>query len=152
MTEQPTLPIDITRIMKMLPHRYPILLVDRVVEVEPDVRAVGIKNVTFNEPFFQGHFPGHPVMPGVLIIEALAQTAAVMAISTMGEAVEGKVIYFMTIENAKFRKPVTPGDQLRMTVEKDKARGNIWRFRGKAEVDGRTVAEAAFSAMIVDSE
>jgi len=91
-------------------------------------------------------------MPGVLIIEALAQTAAVMAISTMGEAVEGKVIYFMTIENAKFRKPVTPGDQLCMTVEKDKARGNIWRFRGKAEVDGRTVAEAAFSAMIVDSE
>ena len=152
MPDQPDLPIDIKRIMAMLPHRYPILLVDRVVDVVPDVSAVGIKNVTINEPFFEGHFPGHPVMPGVLIIEALAQTAAVMAISTMGSAFEGKVIYFMTIENAKFRRPVTPGDQLRMTVEKEKARGNIWRFRGKAEVDGKTVTEANFSAMIVDSE
>ena len=152
MPEQPDLPIDINRIMAMLPHRYPILLVDRVIDVVPDVSAVGIKNVTINEPFFEGHFPGHPVMPGVLIIEALAQTAAVMAMATMGFAVEGKVIYFMTIENAKFRKPVTPGDQLRMTVEKEKARGNIWRFRGKAEVDGKTVTEASFSAMIVDSE
>ena len=152
MPDQPDLPIDINRIMAMLPHRYPILLVDRVIDVVPDVSAVGIKNVTINEPFFEGHFPGHPVMPGVLIIEALAQTAAVMAISTMGTAVEGKVIYFMTIENAKFRRPVTPGDQLRMTVEKEKARGNIWRFKGKAEVDGKTVTEASFSAMIVDSE
>ena len=152
MPEQPDLPIDINRIMAMLPHRYPILLVDRVIDVVPDVSAVGIKNVTINEPFFEGHFPGHPVMPGVLIIEALAQTAAVMAMSTMGSEVEGKVIYFMTIENAKFRRPVTPGDQLRMTVEKEKARGNIWRFKGKAEVDGKTVTEASFSAMIVDSE
>lgn len=152
MPEPPSLPIDIKRIMAMLPHRYPILLVDRVIDVVPDVSAVGIKNVSINEPFFEGHFPGHPVMPGVLIVEALAQTAAVMAISTMGAAFEGKVIYFMSIENAKFRRPVTPGDQLRMTVVKEKARGAIWKFTGTADVDGKTVAEAAFSAMIVDSE
>jgi 3-hydroxyacyl-[acyl-carrier-protein] dehydratase len=150
MPQTPQLPIDIQSIMKMLPHRYPILLVDKVVEMEPDAWAVGIKNVTINEPFFEGHFPGHPVMPGVLIVEAMAQTAAVMAVATMGEAFQGKVIYFMSIENAKFRRPVTPGDQLRMRVEKEKSRGGIWRFRGEATVDGKPVADATFSAMIVD--
>lgn len=148
MSEQLSLPIDIKRIMAMLPHRYPILLVDRVIDVVPDVSAVGIKNVSINEPFFEGHFPGHPVMPGVLIVEALAQTAAVMAISTMGAAFEGKVIYFMSIENAKFRKPVIPGDRLEYHMNRIAHRKNMWWYRGEARVDGQVVAEAELGAML----
>lgn len=146
------LPIDIKRIMKMIPHRYPILLVDRVIEMEAGERAVAIKNVTMNEPQFQGHFPDHPVMPGVLIVEAMAQTAAVVCVESMGEEAEGKIVYFMTIDNARFRKPVTPGDTMHIHVEKTQSRGAVWKFDGKAMVDGKVCAEAKFSAMIVDDK
>lgn len=142
--------IDILRIMDMIPHRYPFLLIDRVVEAERDKSAVGIKNVTMGEPFFQGHFPGRPIMPGVLIVEAMAQTAGVLVVHTLGPESEGKLVYFMTIDEARFRRPVTPGDQLRIHVTKDRSRGNVWKFNGEAKVDGVRVAEAAFSAMIVD--
>jgi len=144
------MPVPIERILEMLPHRYPLLLIDRIVEINPDESAVAIKNVSFNEPQFQGHFPGHPVMPGVLLIEAMAQTAAVLVEATVGQAAEGKLVYFMTIESARFRKPVTPGDQLRIVVEKDRNRGNVWKFKGRCLLDGKVAAEANFSAMIVD--
>jgi 3-hydroxyacyl-[acyl-carrier-protein] dehydratase len=142
-------PIEIGEIMEMIPHRYPFLLIDRVRDVVAGERAVGIKNVTINEPFFEGHFPGHPIMPGVLIVEAMAQTSAVMVVETMGKK-QNRVVYFMTIDNARFRKPVLPGDQLELTVTKDRSRGNVWKFKGEAHVGGRLVAEAMFSAMIVD--
>ena len=141
---------DIARIMGAIPHRYPFLLVDRMVEIELGERAIGIKNVTINEPFFQGHFPQAPVMPGVLIVECMAQTAGVLVVETLGEQARGKLVYFMTIENAKFRKPVVPGDQLRVHVVKERARGNIWKFTAEAKVDGKVVAEATYSAMIMD--
>ena len=141
---------DIAQIMAAIPHRYPFLLVDRMVEVVRGESAVGIKNVTFNEPFFQGHFPQAPVMPGVLIVESMAQTAGVLVVETLGEHARGKLVYFMTIENAKFRKPVVPGDQLRIHVKKERARGNIWKFNAEAKVDGKVVAEATYSAMIMD--
>jgi len=144
------MPITIERIMAMLPHRYPLLLIDRLVEIKLDHSAIAIKNVSFNEPQFQGHFPGHPVMPGVLLIEAMAQTAAALVVATVGEAAEGKLVYFMTIDNARFRKPVTPGDQLRIVVEKLRNRGNVWKFSGRCLVDGKVAAEANFGAMIVD--
>jgi 3-hydroxyacyl-[acyl-carrier-protein] dehydratase len=147
-----TVHIDIKQIMKMIPHRYPILLVDRVIELDSGKSAVAIKNVTMNEPQFQGHFPDHPVMPGVLIIEAMAQTAAVVCVESMGEATEGKIVYFMTIDNARFRKPVTPGDTMHIHVEKTQSRGAVWKFEGKAFVDGKICAEAKFSAMIVDAD
>ena len=143
-------PYDILRIMQAIPHRFPFLLVDRVVDVVPDVSAVGIKNVSINENFFQGHFPQHPVMPGVLIIESMAQTAAVLVVETLGPDAAGKLVYFMTVENAKFRKPVVPGDQMRIHVVKQRQRGNIWKFEAQAKVDGRTVAEATYAAMIMD--
>lgn len=146
----PQLPIPIERILEMLPHRYPLLLIDRIVEIELDKSAVAIKNVSFNEPQFQGHFPRHPVMPGVLLIEAMAQTAAALVVATVGQAAEGKLVYFMTIENARFRKPVTPGDQLRIAVEKERNRSNVWKFRGQCLLEGKVAAEANFSAMIVD--
>jgi 3-hydroxyacyl-[acyl-carrier-protein] dehydratase len=141
---------DIARIMQAIPHRYPFLLVDRMVDVLLGESAVGIKNVTMNEPFFQGHFPQAPVMPGVLIVECMAQTAGVLVVETLGPQARGKLVYFMTIENAKFRKPVVPGDQLRVHVQKERARGNIWKFNALAKVDGKVVAEATYSAMIMD--
>jgi len=142
--------IDITRIMEMIPHRYPILLVDRILEYVPDERAVGLKNVTANEPHFQGHFPGLPVMPGVLIVEAMAQTAAILVMKTLGIEAEGKVVYFMTIDDARFRKPVTPGDSLHIHVEKLQNRRNVWKFKGVAKVGEAICAEATFSAMLTD--
>lgn len=150
MTTSPKASIDIGRIMQMIPHRYPILLVDRVMECVPGERAVALKNVTMNEPHFQGHFPDFPVMPGVLIIEALAQTAAIVAVEALGENAEGKVVFFMSIEDAKFRKPVVPGDALYLHVEKTHSRSNVWKFKGQAMVDGAVAAEAIFSAMITD--
>lgn len=142
--------VDIVSVMEMIPHRYPILLVDRILEFVPGERAVGLKNVTFNEPHFQGHFPGWPVMPGVLIVEAMAQTSACLVVKTLGDEAKGKVVYFMSIEEAKFRKPVTPGDAMHIHVEKIQNRRNVWKFNGKATVDGQVCAEAVFSAMIMD--
>ena len=139
---------DIQRIMELIPHRYPLLLVDRIEEIELWESAVGVKNVTFNEPHFQGHFPGAPVMPGVLIIEAMAQTAGALAIASLGEDAEGKLVYFMTIDNARFRRQVGPGDQLRMHVTKTRARKTVWKFDGKAYVGDALAAEASFGAMI----
>jgi 3-hydroxyacyl-[acyl-carrier-protein] dehydratase len=141
---------DIAQIMQAIPHRYPFLLVDRVVELVKDVSCVGIKNVTINENFFQGHFPTMPVMPGVLIIECMAQTAAVLVVETLGPEWAGKLVYFMTVDNAKFRKPVVPGDQMRVHVVKQRQRGNIWKFTAEAKVDGKVVAEATYAAMILD--
>jgi 3-hydroxyacyl-[acyl-carrier-protein] dehydratase len=142
--------IDIERLMQMIPHRYPFLLIDRVVDVVADQRATGIKNVSINEFYFQGHFPSHPVMPGVLVIEAMAQTAAVLVVHTLGAASEGKLVYFMSVDGARFRKPVYPGDTLRVAVTKQRSRGNVWKFSGAANVDGTLVAEATFAAMILD--
>ena len=144
--------IDINRIMEMIPHRYPILLVDRVLELVPNESAVALKNVTMNEPHFMGHFPGFPVMPGVLIVEAMAQTAALVVVESMGPAAEGKVVYFMTIDNARFRRPVTPGDALHIHVEKVRSRANVWKFKGVGKVGDKVCAEATFSAMITDKE
>ena len=142
--------LDIQRIMQMIPHRYPFLMIDRVVEIFADTSAVGIKNVTVNEPFFQGHFPSEPVMPGVLIIEAMAQTAAALVVYTLGAAFEGKLVYFMTVDNARFRKPVVPGDQLFIHVKKERNRGNVWKFNAEAKVNGTLCAEATYAAMILD--
>jgi 3-hydroxyacyl-[acyl-carrier-protein] dehydratase len=144
--------IDVERIMQMIPHRYPFLMIDRVVDIVSDQSAVGIKNVTINEFFFQGHFPGHAVMPGVLLIEAMAQTAAVLVVHTLGPDAEGKLVYFMSIDNAKFRRPVVPGDQLRVHVTKERNRGAVWKLRGEVLVDGVAVADATFAAMIRDRE
>ena len=141
--------VDVKQLQQMIPHRYPFLLLDRMVDVRHGHSAVGIKNVTVNEPFFQGHFPGHPVMPGVLIVESMAQTAAALVISTLGPEIGIPIVYFMSIENAKFRKPVVPGDQLRLSMTKDRRRGNVWRFNGVAHVDGVVVAEAGLTAMIM---
>ena len=149
MSEENTDITNVQRIMDMIPHRYPILLVDRLIEFEAGERAVGLKNVTFNEPHFQGHFPGEPVMPGVLIVEAMAQTAAIMVVKTLGEEAEGKLVYFMTIDNARFRKPVVPGDSMHIHVKKVQNRRNVWKFEGEAIVDGKVCAEATFSAMIM---
>lgn len=133
----------------MIPHRYPFLLVDKIVDFIPGERAVGIKNVTMNEPQFQGHFPGAPVMPGVLIVEAMAQTAGCMVVHTLGKEAEGKLVYFMTIDEARFRKPVVPGDVMRIHVEKLQNRRNVWKFRGEARVGDDLCAEAVYSAMIM---
>ena len=141
--------IDIAGILQAIPHRYPFLLIDRVVDLVRNQSATGGKNVTVNENFFQGHFPGHPVMPGVLIIESMAQTAAVLVVETLGPDARGKVVYFMSIEGAKFRRPVVPGDQLRIHIVKERSRGNVWKFRAVAKVDGVSVAEATYAAMIM---
>jgi beta-hydroxyacyl-ACP dehydratase FabZ len=143
--------IGIQEIMETIPHRYPFLLVDRILELEINKRIVGIKNVTMNEPFFQGHFPGHPIMPGVLLIEAMAQTGGVLAMKSVPpEQVKNKVIYFMSIDKAKFRKPVVPGDQVRFELEQIRERANIRAYSAKALVDGAVAAEAELMAMIVD--
>jgi len=142
--------IDIHRIVEMIPHRYPFLLVDRLIDVVPGESATGIKNVTANEPHFQGHFPSRPVMPGVLIVEAMAQTAAVIVVASLGGSAEGKLVYFMTIENARFRKPVEPGDQLKLVCRKERQRGNVWKITGEAYVGDTVVAEATYTAMIMD--
>ncbi|HPQ51334.1 MAG: 3-hydroxyacyl-ACP dehydratase FabZ [Alphaproteobacteria bacterium] len=144
--------IDIKGIMNKIPHRYPLLLVDRILSFEKGKSAVGLKNVTINEPFFQGHFPAAPVMPGVLIVESMAQTAGVLVVHTMGVEGEGKLVYFMTIDNAKFRRPVTPGDSIHVHIHVIKSRGPVWKFKGEAMVDGQLCAEAEFSAMIIDPE
>ncbi len=142
--------IDINRVMQMIPHRYPFLLVDRVIDVVPDVSAVGIKNVSINEPYFQGHFPVRPIMPGVLIIEAMAQTAAVLVVETLGEQAEGKLVYFMSVDSARFRKPVIPGDRLFLNVFKERHRSNVWKFRAEAKVEDWLVADATYTAMIME--
>jgi 3-hydroxyacyl-[acyl-carrier-protein] dehydratase len=143
--------IDILEIMRLLPHRYPFLLIDRIVGIRGDEQATGIKNVTMNEPHFTGHFPAQPVMPGVLIIEAMAQTAGAICIRQRSGG-SPSLVYFMTIDNAKFRKPVVPGDRLELHVRKTKNRGNIWRFACHAEVDGTKVAEAEISAMLAAAD
>ena len=142
---------DIGRVMKLLPHRYPFLLVDRIYDMMGDQSCVGVKNVTINEPFFQGHFPQFPVMPGVLIIEGLAQTAGALCVHSLGEDYKAELVYFMGIDNAKFRKPVVPGDQLHYHVRKIRNRGRVWRFFGEAKVNGRVVTEAEVSAMLADT-
>ncbi len=142
---------DIERVMEMIPHRSPFLLIDRVIDLIPDESAVGIKNVTINEPWFRGHFPERPLMPGVLIIESMAQTAGVLVVATLGPAAAQKLVYFMSIDSARFRRPVVPGDTMYVHVNKVRNRGNVWKFTGAARVDGTLTAEATFSAMIIDN-
>jgi len=140
---------DIQKLLTLLPHRYPFLMVDRIVEIAGDESAVGIKNVTFNEPHFMGHFPNQPVMPGVLLVEAMAQTAGAICVLNTNMKAKPKVVYFMTIDECKFRKPVIPGDQVRLHMTKLRSRRNMWWYRGEAMVDGALVAEATISAMLV---
>ena len=141
---------SIAQIMEAIPHRYPFLLIDRVVDLVLGESATGIKNVSINEGFFQGHFPKEPVMPGVLIVESMAQTAAVLVVATLGPAAKGKLVYFMSVEGAKFRRPVVPGDQVHVHVQRVQRRTNVWRFSAEAKVDGVVVAEATYAAMIRD--
>jgi len=141
--------LDIDDIKRMIPHRYPILMIDGVTDIIAESSAIGIKNVTANEPHFQGHFPAKPIMPGVLIIEAMAQTAAVLVVATLGQETAGQLVYFMTIDQARFRKPVVPGDQLRLAVVKEQRRLGMWKFKGRATVDGQLVAEATIGAKIM---
>lgn len=142
--------MDIKEIQKLLPHRYPFLLVDRITHIEPGIKAVGIKNVTINEEFFIGHFPDNPIMPGVLIIEAMAQVAGILAFQSGAQ--KGNSVYFLSIEKAKFRKPVIPGDQLRMEITILQHRGNVWKFSGITYVEEKVAAEAEFTAMVIDKE
>lgn len=140
---------EINEIQSILPHRYPFLMVDRIIDIVPGLRITGLKNVTINEPFFEGHFPGNPIMPGVLIVEAMAQIAGILAFRS---GAKGNGVYFMSIETAKFRRPVVPGDQIRFEITKIRERRNVSRFSGSATVDGRLVAEAEFTAMVVDTQ
>jgi 3-hydroxyacyl-[acyl-carrier-protein] dehydratase len=144
--------IDITEILARIPHRYPFLLVDRAEDYKPNESIVGIKCVTFNEPFFQGHFPGYPVMPGVLIVEALAQTGAVLMSKSLDVDVAGKTILFMSLDNCRFRHPVRPGDVIRLAVEVIRARGDVFKFKGRAMVGEKVAAEAEFAAMVVATQ
>lgn len=148
-SEPAALPIDIINLMRYLPHRYPFLMVDRIVEMQGSAYIVGMKNVTINEPHFQGHFPGQPVMPGVLIIEGMAQTAGAACVASGETGGTAKLVYFMTIDKCKFRKPVVPGDRLEYHLRRINRRRNMWWFRGEAKVDGQVVAEAELGAMIV---
>ena len=141
--------LDIKRIMELLPHRYPMLMIDRIEDIKPGISATGVKNVTANEPFFLGHFPGHPIMPGVLIVEAMAQTAGALVKHSLGTERADEVVYFMTIDKAKFRKPVVPGDTLKLHVNLIRERAPVWRFAGEGRVGGELRAEAEFSAMIM---
>lgn len=143
---------DIMRVMKLIPHRYPFLMIDKVTDIVLNDSAVGIKSVTMNEYYFEGHFPEKPIMPGVLIVEALAQTAGVLVMETLGDDAGKKLVYFMSIEEAKFRKPVVPGDRLELHVKAMKNRGTVWKFEGTAMVDGQRVAEAIITAMITDHQ
>jgi 3-hydroxyacyl-[acyl-carrier-protein] dehydratase len=142
--------IDIVRIMKLLPHRYPFLLIDRMESLNGEQEGIGIKNVTINEPFFQGHFPGKPVMPGVLLIEAMAQTAGAMVLEHLGDEHAGKLVFFMSIDKAKFRKPVGPGDTVRFHVKLSNKRPPVWKYWAEAHVDGKKVAEAEIGAMLMN--
>lgn len=142
--------IDVVRIMELIPHRYPMLLIDKLSHIKMGESAVGIKGVTMNEPFFQGHFPSKPVMPGVLIVEAMAQTAAALVMLTLEDQSKNHLVYFMSIDGAKFRKPVVPGDSLELHVVKERNRGPVWRFKAEAKVDGKLVAEATYTAMIAE--
>ena len=145
--------LDVMELMKLIPHRYPMLLIDKLNIMVLSEHAVGIKNVSLNEWYFQGHFPGKPIMPGVLIVEAMAQSAAALVMKSLqieGADLDQKLVYFMSIEHAKFRRPVVPGDVLFLNVEKEKSRGNVWRFKGEGRVDGKIASEASFTAMIVD--
>jgi 3-hydroxyacyl-[acyl-carrier-protein] dehydratase len=156
MTDQAVAPevlgeIDRRRIMEMIPHRDPFLMIDKVLDLVKNERATGIKNVSLDDYYFRGHFPTRPVMPGVLIIEAMAQTAAVLVVHTLGPASEGKLVYFMSVDNARFRHPVVPGDIVHVHVTKQRNRGNVWKFEGEAKVNGRLCAEAVFAAMILDN-
>lgn len=143
---------DIARLLRLLPHRYPFLMVDKIIDMDSDRSAVGIKNVTINEPFFQGHFPGFPIMPGVLLIEGMAQTAGALCVSSLGDDYEPQLVYFMAIDRAKFRRPVMPGDTVHYHVEKMRNRGRVWRFRAEARVGEQIVAEGEISAMIVEPD
>ncbi len=140
---------DILKILELLPHRYPFLLIDKIIEMDGDDSCIGIKNVTFNEPQFNGHYPGQPVMPGVMLIEGMAQTAGALCVAAKFGQSSPRIVYFMTIDNAKFRKPVVPGDQVEYHLKKLKHRANMWWFRGEAKVDGKIVCEAELSAMLV---
>ncbi|MBB43249.1 MAG: 3-hydroxyacyl-[acyl-carrier-protein] dehydratase FabZ [Rhodospirillaceae bacterium] len=142
--------IDTKRIMEMIPHRFPFLMIDRVINVTPNLGATGVKNVTANEAQFQGHFPNLPIMPGVLIIEAMAQTSAIVVVATLGQEAEGRAVYFMSVENARFRKPVVPGDTLMVNVEKRARRGGVWKFYAEVRVDKVVVAEGTITAMLTD--
>ena len=146
---QENLSLDVHDIMALLPHRYPFLMIDRLGDIVPGESAVGTKNVTINEPFFQGHFPAQAVMPGVLIVEAMAQTAAALVMHTLGSEAHGKVVYFMSVDDARFRKPVVPGDTLKIHVARIQNRRSVWKFSGEAKVEGTLVANATFSAMIM---
>ena len=143
--------IDLKRIMQMIPHRYPFLMIDKVIDVVRGVSAIGVKNVTINEHYFQGHFPRWPVMPGVLIIEAMAQTAAVLVVDAIGDQAAGKLVYFTSIDDARFRRPVVPGSTLYIHVERKASRGPVWKFHGRAMVEDKLMAEATYAAMIMDN-
>ena len=142
--------LDSEQIRQILPHRYPFLLVDRITELDPGKSATGLKNVTINEPFFQGHFPGRPIMPGVLLVEAMAQASGVLAVESLGLGGSGKLVYFMAIDSAKFRRPVEPGVLLRIEVDLIQDRGTVCKFAGRVLIDGKVAAETSFTAMIAD--
>lgn len=150
MAENTSSVVPIERIMQMIPHRYPFLMIDKVIDMVPDQYAVGVKNVSINEHHFAGHFPSKPVMPGVLLIEAMAQTSAVLVVETLGKASEGKLVYFMSVDEARFRKPVVPGDCVHIRATKEQSRKNVWKFSCVATVEGAKVAEAIICAMILD--
>jgi 3-hydroxyacyl-[acyl-carrier-protein] dehydratase len=148
--EEQVTQVDVQRIMEMIPHRHPFLMIDKVVDVVADRRATGVKYLSKSEYYFEGHFPARPVMPGVLIIEAMAQTAAVLVVHTLGPESEGKLVYFMSVDNARFRRPIFPPTELEIHVTKQRNRGNVWKFEGRAKVGEDVMAEAVFAAMILE--